>query len=195
MRPFSRLLLATLLSTIIFSSCSRPVAYFQPTARQQFTSTQSIVSVKPTEASASDLIETEPAVAVSPSEPIIQTKQAISQVETYVRNDSKLASNKKLAKRIARVNELLSAPKTQEALATKTTTTKTTLAQRLMLKQVDKKIKNHLSPEKPMAKSVLTIGLIIGIIGLILLLLNVASPLGIIALLVGLVLILVDLIR
>ncbi|WP_332369147.1 hypothetical protein [Spirosoma telluris] len=83
----------------------------------------------------------------------------------------------------------------QSTLTAQTATThKPALFQRVMLKKLDKKIKNQLSPERAMAKSLLTIGTIMAIIGLVLLV-NVAAPLGIIALSVGLVLILVDLLR
>lgn len=84
----------------------------------------------------------------------------------------------------------------QSTLTAQTATThKPALFQRVMLKKLDKKIKNQLSPERAMGKSLLTIGTIVAIIGLVLLLVNVAAPLGIIALIVGLVLILVDLLR
>ena len=200
MRMFSKLLVATLMSTAIFSSCSRPVAYFQPTAREQFKSAKTDVLATAAETPQPALVqEAAPAILnqeVAAPQQISQAKQTISELEAYVKNDNTLASNKKLAKRMSRVNELLSTSKAQTALSTKVgSTQKTTLIQRVMLKQLDKKIKNHLSPEKTMAKSVLTIGLIVAIIGLILLLLNVATPLGLIALIVGLALVLVDLLR
>ncbi|WP_460910634.1 hypothetical protein [Spirosoma areae] len=204
MNSFSKLLLATLLSGAVFSSCSRPVAYFQSTARQQVTSTKTLsVMATPMEATPSTLLEeASPTVAVSSPQPVAgvpslaQANQAIRQIETYVRNDSKLASNKKVVQRMARVSKLLASPTAQAAMSTKTAPAqKTTLFQRLMLKKLDKKIKDQLAPERTMAKSLLTIGLIVGVIGLILLLLNVASPLGLIALIVGLALVLVDLLR
>ena len=95
-----------------------------------------------------------------------------------------------------RVKQLLSNTSANEATSLKATSAqKTSLIQKVMLKRVDKKIKNHLSPERTMAKSLLTIGLIVGVIGLLFIILNVASPLGIIALVVGLALVLVDLLR
>ncbi|MVM41751.1 hypothetical protein GO730_35550 [Spirosoma sp. HMF3257] len=197
---FSKLLVAALMSSVIFSSCSRPVAYFQPTAHEQFKSAPAIVATTPVDVSQPVSAETvstplpvSTAQQIDAPQQISQARVAINQLETYVRNDSKLASSKKLAKRMNRINELLSAPVNQSLKASNTQ--KTTFAQKLMLKQIDKKIKNNLYPERAMAKSILTIGAIIGIIGLILLLLNVAAPLGIIALIVGLVLILVDLLR
>lgn len=205
MRTFSKHLWAALLGTALISSCSRPVAYFQPQAREQFKSTQTAAvavttPVETTLPTSEEIAASTPAVTVAehaaPAVQITQAKQALSEVENYVKNDSKLASNKKLAKRMSRVNELLTTATPQAISTTKAVgTQKTTLMQRLMLKQIDKKIKNHLSPEKPMAKSMLTIGLIIGIIGLLLIILNAAPPLGVIALIVGLALILIDLLR
>lgn len=199
MRTFSKHVWVALLGTAIISSCSRPVAYFQPQAREQFKSTpvEAVASAAPVQPVEAVPVETPaPAIEATPAEQVAQAKQAISQVEAYVRNDSKLASNKKLAKRMNRVSELLTTANPQAMSTTKTAgAQKNTLMQRFMLKKIDKKIKNHLSPEQPMAKSMLTIGLIIGIIGLILLILNAAPPLGLIALIVGLALILIDLIR
>ena len=205
MKRFSTSLVVALIGTALISSCSRPVAYFQPTAREQFKSVKTeIVAAKKTEMTQPMVVEAvAPAVATEtvspamPTEQIAQAKQAVEQLDAYVRNDSKLASNKKLAKRMNRVREFLSSttPKAAESVQTTSLTKKTTLLEKVMLKRIDKKIKNHLSPEKTMAKSLLTIGAIVGIIGLILLLLNVANPLGLIALIVGLALVLVDLLR
>ena len=48
MRMLSKSLMAALIGTALISSCSRPVAYFQPTAREQFKSVQSeAVAVTP----------------------------------------------------------------------------------------------------------------------------------------------------
>ena len=63
-----------------------------------------------------------------------------------------------------------------------------------MLKSMDKKIQKHLAPEQPMRSQTLTIGLVVGLIGLLLLVLNVAAPLGLIALVVGIVLIILGLV-
>lgn len=199
MKIFSKHLGAMLLLTAFISSCSRPVAYFQPTSREYVKSAQPVAVEANQAALVAESAPAQPITTVEQTEPVAQVaqaKEAIRQLETYVRNDNKLASNKKVAKRMARVSELLVNSQAQTASATKTVATqKTTLLQRMMLKKMDKKIKNHLSPEQPMAKSMLTIGAIVAIIGLVLLLLNVASPLGIIALVVGLILILIDLLR
>ena len=121
MRTFSNYVVAALMGTALISSCSRPVAYFQPTARQQYkTVPTEAVAVTPAEATQPVAVETsapQVAVVATPTEQIAQAKQAVSQVEAYVRNDSKLASNKKLAKRMARVSELLTAASDKAAVA------------------------------------------------------------------------------
>lgn len=198
MRAFSKHLFAALLGVAALSSCSRPVAYFQPSAREQFKSApaEAVAVVTPAQSVEGTVAETPAQIAVPASvEPTNQAKQAVNQVEAYVRNDSKLASNKKLAKRMDRVKSMLATATPKTALAPTATASpkKATLLERMALKRIDKQIKNKLSPDRTMAKSVLTIGAIIAIIGLILIILNTATALGVLALVVGLVLILLDL--
>lgn len=121
----------------------------------------------------------------------------MTQIEAYVRNDNKLATDKKLNKRMDRVKTMLASATTKVSTAPNavTSTKKASLLERMAVKKIDKQIKHKLSPERTMAKSLLTIGLIVGVIGLLLIILQVASPLGIIALIVGLALVLVDLLR
>ena len=198
MRAFSKHLFAALLGVAALSSCSRPVAYFQPTAREQFkpTSTEAGAVATPVQSVEATPVEAPvPTDAPASVEPTNQAKQAVSRVEAYVRNDSKLASNKKLAKRMDRVKSMLATATSKTALAPTATTSpkKATLLERMALKRIDKQIKNKLSPDRAMAKSVMTIGAIVAIIGLILIILNTATALGVLALVVGLVLILLDL--
>lgn len=207
MRTITKPLFAVLLGAAFMASCSRPVAYFQPTARQQYKSVQTeAVAVTPAEVAQPAVVETSApqvvvvAQAATPTEQIAQTKQAVSQVEAYVRNDSKLASNKKLAKRMARVSELLTTASDKAAVPTKVTSPKKiSLLERTMLKKIDKNIKSHVAPDaaKAMTSNV-RLGLIIGGIGLILLLLGGSSVLGVLGLIgfiIGLVLILIGVIN
>lgn len=202
MKLYSKHLFAALIATSVMASCSRPVAYFQPTAHEQFKTTKAetvaatlVEAVQPAAVNNAS-VAVEATQPVTPAQQVVQAKKAIDQIDAYVRNDSKLASNKRLAKQMDRVRDLFTTttPKAVESINV-ASTRKTSLLERVMLKRVDKKIKNHLSPEKTMAKSLLTIGVIVGIIGLLFIILNVASPLGIIALVVGLALVLVDLLR
>ncbi len=200
MRALSKHLFAALLGTALITSCSRPVAYFQPTQREQFASTETPVVAPATPV---QTVETTAAVEtlskdiVTPTEQIAQTKQAVSQVEAYVRNDSKLASNKKLAKRMTRLNELLTTASAKAAVAptasAAASTQKTTLMQRMMLKKMDKRIKNHVAPDQTKAmNSNVRLGIIIGLVGLLLLLLGggtALSVIGLIGFIVGIVLV------
>ncbi len=190
------------LMLIAFSvACSRPVAYFQKSQREDFKSppVEAVAVVTPIE-SAQPVMEPVTTVATpTPAEQVAEAKAAVKQLDALVSNDAKLAGNKTVQKRMNRVRTMLAsaAQKTEVTQQTKTTAAphKMGLAERTLMKKIDKQIKNHLAPEKTMAKSMLTIGLIVGVIGLLLLLLNIASPLGIIALVVGLVLVLIDLLQ
>ncbi|MBC3784064.1 hypothetical protein [Spirosoma utsteinense] len=207
---FTKHIYAALMGVAVLSSCSRPVAYFQrgPVQHYNTPATEAVaVAVTPAEvAQPAEAVAVAPvavetaAVAVAapaPKEQIAQAKATMSQVEAYVRNDSKLATDKKLNKRMDRVKNMLASAEAKTALAQNTTTTtkKANLLERMATKKIDKQIKHKLSPERTMAKSLLTIGLIVGIAGLLLIILNAAAPLGVIALIVGLALILVDLLR
>lgn len=208
MSMFSKHLFAALLGAAVLSSCSRPVAYFQPSARENFKSAQPNVAVvspaeavqPTTEAQSADVVLTTPATLVPVEQQVAQTKQAVEQVEAYVRNDNKLASNKKLAKRMVKLNEMLAATSAKTTVsANAAPAKKMSLMERTMLKKMDKKIKNHVAPDQTKAmNSNVRLGVIVGIIGLLLLILGGGSVLGVIGgigLVVGLVLILLGVIN
>jgi hypothetical protein len=202
MNTISKQICAALLGVAVFTSCSRPVAYFQPSQAERFhtqktenvATTVATPSVEATQPVAAEVAATTPSVEATPAAQVAQAKAAMSQVEAYVRNDSKLASNKKLTKRIARANEMLANAGTKASVATNATTAKKmSFAERMVMKKLDKKIKNHVAPEeaKVMSRNVRN-GIIIGAIGLILSLIF-GGPIGIIGLVllvVGIVLIL-----
>ncbi|UHG92400.1 hypothetical protein [Spirosoma oryzicola] len=197
MSTISKHLFVALIGASILSSCSRPVAYFQPTQREHFTAkTAPVAPVTPAEAAAEPTAIAAPAAEVvsAPAEQVAQAKQAISQIEAYVRNDSKLASNKKLTKRMAKINELLATASDKAAVSTNVASTKKmSLVERAMLKKIDKKIKNHVAPEDTKALNRNTKnGIIIGAIGLLLSLIftGVIGVIGLVLLVVGIVLIL-----
>jgi len=204
MKTRTQQFLLGLLMAFLFTACSRPVAYFQKSQRESFatkTTPTPVVATPVVEAEAPVTQSTQVAtpVAETPAAQVAQATVALDQVDALVRNDNKLASNKSVQKRLNRVHTLLASSVQSSELTNEATATaaprKMNLMKRVMLKQMDKKIKHRLAPEKTMAKSLLTIGLIVGIIGLLLIILEVASPLGIIALVVGLALVLVDLLR
>lgn len=201
---FTKHICAALMGAAILSSCSRPVAYFQrgPVEHYAAPKTETVAVAQPANvAQPAETVATTPvAVATpSPAEQLAPANTAVTQLEAYVRNDSKLTTDKKLTKRMERVKTLLATATTKAAMAptTITSTKKATLLERMAVKKIDKQIKNKLSPERTMAKSLLTIGLVIAIIGLILLLVGNGglATLGLIGLLVGLVLVVLDLLN
>lgn len=104
--------------------------------------------------------------------------------------------SRKLSRRIAQVRDVLAkTPATTPT--TNAAAKKTTLVQRMMLKHMDTKMKNQLAPDQPQAKSTLTLGLIIGLVGLLLLLIGTGtvSTLGFIALIVGIILVILGLLQ
>ncbi|WP_460945392.1 hypothetical protein [Spirosoma daeguense] len=211
MRSLTSRFIVALAGIAFMASCSRPVAYFQPTARENFKSTPATVAVATPAESVQSVAEPLPAASVAapvtetvsttPVEQVAQVKQAVSQVEAYVRNDNKLASSKKLTKRMERLNEVMTTASDKASVSTNaaTSTKKLSLMERTMLKKIDKKIKSHVAPEKTkVMNSNVRLGLIIGLIGLLLWLLGGGSVLGLIGLIgfvVGLVLILLGVIN
>ncbi len=197
MRTFAKHLFTALVGTVLLASCSRPVAYFQPTAREQFATSKPVKAVVVAPAETVTVSDEAPVVAAVQVE---QVKQAVSAVDAYVRNDSKLAASKTLNKRMTRLNKLLATATGNATAAAKVTSTrKMTFMERTMLKKMDKKIKNHVAPDKTDAvNGNVRLGIIIGGIGLLLLILggsSVLSVIGGIGFVVGLVLILLGLIN
>lgn len=201
---FTKHICVALMGVAVLSSCSRPVAYFQrgPVTHYNTPKAETVAVV----AQPADVVAT-PAEAVAsapvviatpaPAEKVAQATVAVEKLEAYVRNDNKLATDKKLNKRMDRVKAMLATATTKAALAPNAvaSTKKMNLLERMAVKKIDKQIKNKLSPERAMAKSILTIGIVIAIIGLILLILNVAPALAVIALVVGLVMVVLDLLN
>lgn len=197
MKALSKHLFAAALGATLLASCSRPVAYFQPTQREHFSSpkTEAVTAVTPVEAAQPVATPVSAPEAVPTSaEQIAQAKTVMSQVEAYVRNDSKLASNKTLAKRMARANALMATATNKAAVGNNATAAKKmTFMERTMLKKMDKKIKKHVAPNETKALSRnLRNGIIIGAIGFILALFfgGPIGVIGVILLVVGVVLIL-----
>ncbi|KAA9354671.1 hypothetical protein [Larkinella humicola] len=210
MRTFSKLAVYALLSSALLSACSRPYATYQKMPVERFGSRQEVPAVQATPTQAEDVavvsVET-PALTPAEQATPLTTAAALKNVEqklqeAVARNDNKLAGNKKLEKRMARVQTMLaeasakSAATTTKASASALTPThKMNLAERMMMKKIDKKIKNSLAPDEAKAMSrTLRAGVILGVVGLILVILGipVLSLIGLLALIAGLVLILVD---
>ncbi|NEU66355.1 hypothetical protein GK091_05635 [Spirosoma agri] len=191
----------------LFTACHRPVAYFQPTQREQFATTTATPTVAATpevlapSSPAVAMTTTESAPVAAPVAPATQINEALNQMEAMVRNDSKLAADKNVQKRMNRVRGLLEAASAKSTMAPSATTApkKANLMERMVLKQMNKKIKNQLAPANPnktMANTgILATGAVLVIIGLLLLLLTTGTgaTVGLIVLLGGAVILLVGL--
>ncbi|MCX6214938.1 hypothetical protein [Spirosoma sp.] len=203
MRMFSKYLFTALLGTAIFSSCSRPVAYFQPSAREHYTTASSTATpvVSSKKETSAPVEATVPLAVTTPAEQVAQTNTAIDQVDALVRNDSKLSADKTVQKRLNRVRTLL-ASTSAKATATPEVASapkKMNLMERMMLKKMNKKISKQLAPANPdqtmSSRGTLAAGAVLVIIGLLLLVLTsgTASTIGLVAVLVGAVILLIGL--
>jgi PBP1b-binding outer membrane lipoprotein LpoB len=203
MKMTTQQFLASLLMLVLFAACSRPVAYFQPSAREHFaTAPARTEPVKAVDVPAPVAAETPaPTLATTPTEQVAQANAAISQVDALVRNDAKLATDKTVQKRLSRVRTLLAATsaKATMAPAANAAPKKMNLVERLMVKKLNKKISKQLAPNQPdkaMANTgLLTGGAVLVVIGLLLLLLTsgTGATVGVILLLGGAVILLLGL--
>lgn len=198
MSYLSKQVLVALTGVAILSSCSRPVAYFQKSQRENF-KTPSVENIAISTPSESVLPETQPVAeaseaqlaAPSPVEQVAQAKVAMKQLDAYVKNDSKLAGNKKLAKRMARANAMLAEAEANPAAVA--APHKVTFTERMVLKKLDRKIKSKMAPEETKAflDNKIRNGVIVGGIGLVLAILlgGVVGVIGSLLLAAGIVLI------
>lgn len=198
-------IVASLLLATLFTACSRPVAYFQPGTRDYVTR-----SIQPSAVPA--LQSSTPTVAVvspTPStvtpdspQPVAQALQSMDKVEALVRNDQKLSADKTVQKRLNRIRTLLATQSRNVAVATPVSTAgkKMNLMERLVLKKMNRTISKQLAPanpHQPMAvKSILALGAVVLIAGILLLLLTTGTgaTIGLIGVIAGLALLLIGLI-
>ena len=201
MKITTQQLLASLFMLVFLAACSRPVAYFQPTTREQFATTPAPVkSVNSVESSA-PVPAVVPAsdVTTTPTEQLAQANVALDQVDAMVRNDSKLSADKTVQKRLNRIRTALAATPSKVTVTPGAINApkKMNLMERLMMKKLNKKISRQLAPNNPnkaMANTgVLAAGAVLVILGLVLLLVGSSSAVSVILILAGAVVLLVGL--
>lgn len=181
---------AILSGMAMLSSCSRPSAYFQPAAREQFATRYqtNIMPSRLTTSEPSEQLIVLPEHKASSVEPVTQANQVIRQLEAYVSNNAKLSSNRRVTKRLVRINQVLNATTNPSLAPSQLTAAKTTFMERTLLKKIDKKVRQHLAPDQPKAlSSTILLGLVIALVGLLLVIIasGFLNALGIIALVVG----------
>lgn len=196
MKTLAQRITMFLAGTALITSCSRPYATVQRTPTQKFATTTTaqtapVQAIAPAEAETPVVVD---APAATPA-PAVDVAAVQTQLNEAVASNKTVMADKRVQKQMAKINAVLATSNQKSTMTPTATAKKMNMVERMMVKKIDKKIKNKMSPDQTMAKSLLTLGAIIAIAGLVLMLLGVASPLGLIALIVGLVLILVDLLR
>lgn len=199
MKNTSNSLLSSLLMILVIAACSRPVAHFQPGQREHFSAKATSEATAPITSPV--LTETPAQQPVTTSaEQLAQTNSALDKVDALVRNDSKLAENKSVQKRLSRIRTLLAAqPSDRQTTTAVTAPKKMNLMERMMVKKMNKKISRQLAPANPdktmINSGTLATGAVLVLVGLLLLLLTsgTGATIGLIALIVGAVLLLVGL--
>ena len=200
MKRYVQGLVASLLMGALFTACSRPVAYFQPTPREHSSYVSKPATVAANQLPALELVSasgTAPIVT-----PVAQATQALDKVDALVRNDQKLASDKTVQKRLNRIRTMLvnATNKADLSSTAGTDSKKMNVMQRLMVKKMNRTISKQLAPanpEKAMAvKGILALGAVILIAGILLLLLTTGTgaTIGVIGVIAGLALLLIGLI-
>lgn len=195
-----------LTASVLFSACSRPYATYQKMPVEHFASqTPKATTTLPVETVTAEVKQAvapapslaQAAAVTSPAAEFDKAQQALDQV--VASTDNKVTANK-LQKRMARIKAMLGTETKQSAQGATNAgvAKKKNLAERLMLKNVDKKIKRALAPHNPNAPKavnvVVTIGALVALIGLILVLATTSDAIGTTLLVVGLLLLLVGLI-
>jgi hypothetical protein len=184
----------------LFAACSRPVATFQPTKPERFYARANTPDTKEpvSTASATTDVPVAPAAELNvPVEANVVPATEAQATEALASLKATYASNKRLTKRIEKAERAM-ADASAQATTQPAVTKKMGLAQRLMLKSVNKKIERQLAPKDTYAtSSYVRIGAIVALVGLLLLLIGngVGATIGLVALIVGLVLVLLGVIN
>ncbi len=177
MKTLTQKALYALLATTLLSACSRPYATFQKTTPEHFY-TQKAATTPAIEApsvAASSVTETPTVAETAPVAAEAPTTIAAAQTQLndlVASNKTGLATNKKLATRLNRVQHLLATTSEKQALSPAKTTAKMGLMAKLVTKRINKQIEKKLAPDQPKTQSAIRLGIIVGIIGLLLLIIG-----------------------
>lgn len=191
MKFFSNQPLGALIIVALLSSCSRPYATFQKTTQEHFYTKANAQTPLPVATAQPEVMDTP-----TPTPKPTTIAEALDQYEAVAsaKATTSLESHK-IAKRVARMRTIMNTTQSKSAVNTAPTTPKLNLMQRVVMKSINKKIEKHLAPQQPMVRNLLTIGLIVGLIGLLLVLIGTGTvySLGYVGIIVGLILIIASL--
>lgn len=177
---FTRLLYTALLAVVMFTSCSRPVAYFQ---RGSGTASVAVGGQTGTTTAPVQRL-TEPMLSLEPA------NTTVDQSEAYARKDSRPATDKTLNKRMVGIGKVLAYPDQKLGLQATNTPQKMNGVQRLLLRKLNKHLSKTLAPshpEKAMVMKGKLIGSVVLLIAGLLMLIMGTGTLAFIGLIVGLI--------
>lgn len=177
-----------LVATTLLSACSRPYATFQKTTPERYyTKTTTVMpSVgTPSVANVPTQVQSVPAVTETQATAVATPAQLS---EVLAANKTGLTTNKKLVKRMSRVQKLLTTTSEKQALSPGTTTAKMGMVAKMVTKKINNRIEKKLAPEQAQTKSAIRLGIILSIIGLVFIIIGgFFGVLGSIALAIGLI--------
>ncbi|MVM38162.1 hypothetical protein GO730_12175 [Spirosoma sp. HMF3257] len=181
------------------TSCSRPVAYFQPSIREHIVT--NVEQTKPLDVNQTPTDQ--PIIELNMPQQLVQATSKADTVDALVRANSQLTTTqaKTVQKRLNRVQTCLGleATKASQAPTKIATPRKMNLLERMMLKKLNRQISKQLAPANPdrtlASTSILILGAVLVLGGILLLALTSGGgfALGAIALAAGLVILLIEL--
>ncbi len=207
MKTFSKYYLFALVVVAMLSSCARPYATFQKTTPERFAAKQSVMSQPaavqspiaidsplPPVVTSSAPVEVTGMETVAPAPRPATVDAALDQLEAVASAKAGPTESHKIAKRVARIRTLMAALPAKSTVNETSTAPKLNLMQRMAMKSIDKKIQKKLAPKQPMAAtSILTIGAVLVIVGLVLILATSSGGLGAGILVAGAIVLLIGL--
>lgn len=192
MRTLTKNAFFALATAALLSACSRPYATFQRTQHENFHAQKVEAVAAPVQADVQVAQVTEGATVATPVQVDVAQPEAVASVE------NKAVTSKKLEKRMAKVQHLLAvaAEKQTTSSVAANAPHKLNMVEKMLLKKIDKKIKNKVAPDEAKAlNSNIRIGLILLLAAIVLSLIPGLWWLGSIAGVAGVVFIVIGLIN
>ena len=169
MKSFTTPSLFALAVVALLSSCSRPYATFQKTTPERFTANQTVTAPIMAEPAVTIPAPEATVEAVTPATRPATVNEALDQLEAVASAKAGPSETQKIQKRIARLRTMMILAEGKSSPSTATAAPKLNLMQKLVMKTIDKKIRHEMAPKKPQAAtSILTIGAVLVIVGLVL---------------------------
>ncbi|GAA4457937.1 hypothetical protein GCM10023189_29430 [Nibrella saemangeumensis] len=196
MRTLTKNAFFALATAALLSACSRPYATFQRTQHENFHAQKVEAVAAPVQAEVQVAQVTESATVAAPVQAEVVQPVAV-QPEALASVENKAVASKKLEKRMAKVQNLLAVAAEKQALSPTATNApqKLNMVEKMLLKKIDKKIKDKMGPDATNAlNSNIRIGLILLLAAIVLALIpglwwlsTIAGVAGVVFIVLGLI--------